>query len=85
MASADAGGRVSTDTSKKVPLQQRRGSKVTVRTLLPTWRRCARSLSEIIARMGSLSLLIKPALPGPDAADEAAAETEGHGYNKADN
>ena len=50
---ASSGARVSTDTSKKVPLQQRRGSKVTVRTLLPICRRCARNLSEIIARMVS--------------------------------
>ncbi len=42
---------MSTDTSKKVPLQQRKGSSVTVKMVLPICRRWACSFSEMIARM----------------------------------
>jgi hypothetical protein len=53
------GSRVSTDTSKKVPLQQRRGSSVTVRTALPTRWRWFLNFSEIIARIQGCFLPFK--------------------------
>src|SRR5205809_7750599 len=74
------GSRVSTDTSKRVPLQQRRGSNLTVRTALPILHRCACNFSEMIARILYRSPLFQCVLV-PDLAQQTAQQTEAYGYD----